>query len=98
MRQLCERRLRQPSPSFQSNTTGNVVWYWDSGTASLGPIFSCGGGSPSVAATAQPSSRSRCAACSGGMSLMNTPIADSDPARYFSFSAARRMLNTCRCR
>ena len=31
------------------------------------------------------------------MSAMNTPMPDSEPARYFSLSRARRMLNSCRC-
>ena len=43
-------------------------------------------------------SRSIRAACSGGMSLTKNPIADSEPARYFSLPGARRMLVTCRCR
>ena len=41
-------------------------------------------------------SRSMAAARSGAMSLIHTPAADSDPARYFIRSGARRVLNTSR--
>lgn len=44
------------------------------------------------------SARSVSAAFSGTMSLMKAPIADSEPARYFSLSAARRIENSCMCR
>ena len=39
-------------------------------------------------------SLSRSAASSGTMSLIQTPIPDSVPARYFSFPAARRTDST----
>jgi hypothetical protein len=45
-----------------------------------------------------PDCLSACAASSGRTSLMNTPIADSDPARYFSLPGARRTLNSCKCK
>jgi hypothetical protein len=45
-----------------------------------------------------PIARSRSTIASGETSLMNTPVADSDPARYFSLSAVRRMENSSRCR
>src|SRR5450631_377086 len=38
------------------------------------------------------------ATSSGCTSLMNAPIADSDPARYFSLPGARRMENSSRCK
>jgi hypothetical protein len=40
--------------------------------------------------------RSICAASSGQMSLIHTPAADSEPARYLSFSAALRSEKTSR--
>src|SRR5699024_1372450 len=43
-------------------------------------------------------SRSRAAVCSAGTSLMNAPMAASEPARNLSLSAARRGLVSCRCR
>src|SRR4051812_636005 len=42
-------------------------------------------------------SRNRAAAVSGLMSFTNAPIADSEPARYFSLPTARRMVKTSRC-
>ena len=44
-----------------------------------------------------PASRSLRAASSGSTSLIQTPMPDSLPARYFSFPGARRIDSTCRC-
>src|SRR5215469_9408515 len=43
------------------------------------------------------SPRSTAAAASGAMSLMNEPMPDSVPARYFSLPGPRRMVNNSRC-
>src|SRR5206468_6427447 len=47
-----------------------------------------------VAGTTQvwTASRRRCAAVSGAMSLTQTAAPDSEPARYFSFPGARRIV------
>src|SRR5262249_18449145 len=42
-------------------------------------------------------SRSRSAARSGGTSLMNTLMPDSEPARNFSLPDVRRMVTSSRC-
>src|SRR5690606_33951821 len=43
-------------------------------------------------------SRRRAATSSGRTSVTNAPIADSDPARYFSLFGARLIENNRRCR
>ena len=46
----------------------------------------------------EPTSRSRWAMSSGRMSVTKAPMPDSEPARYFSLSTARRIEKTCRCK
>ena len=50
-----------------------------------------------VVVHATTTARSCSATSSGFVSVMNAPIPDSEPARYFSLPGARRNENSCRC-